>query len=394
MIDTEMLVTALKISGFSISCCALIMSVLQHRRSYTYVLLALLFLAFTMSYVFDISMLLLIEPTQTLSDYLMMMSFVVSFLIPPALLIYVRSLTGLPLFGAKKTVVWHLILPFLAILTAISFLTLAIEVRHNFLTPDRQVITSWGQEAYTLIAFFILPFAFYTQCIVYTALTFLTQIKHRKHLKDLFASTEAYEIRWITVMATWFGLFGFFNLLSYASQTSGVAFELSPVIDRLFDLVTVSMLAIWGLRQTPGMASNLAMQGDIQGHVKYEKSALDADRAARIARKLQTAMERDEVFRDPNLSLMSLSQHVGVSTNYVSQSLNEHLGVSFFDFVNGSRVEASKSMIIAGAKPISVIAYEVGFNSRSSFYTAFKKNTGMTPSEFGITGDATVAMIT
>ena len=89
----------------------------------------------------------LIEPTQTLSDNLMMMSFVVSFLIPPALLIYVRSLTGLPLFGAKKTVVWHLILPFLAILTAISFLTLAIEVRHNYLTPDRHVITSWGQEA-------------------------------------------------------------------------------------------------------------------------------------------------------------------------------------------------------------------------------------------------------
>lgn len=394
MVDTEMLVAALKIAGFAISCCALVMSVSQHSRSNTYVLLAFLFFAFTLSYVFDVSMLLLAEPKQTLSDHLLMMSFTASFFIPPALLIYVRGLTGLALFGIKKKVVRHFVLPFIAALTAISFLTLSIEVRHSFSTADQQVITAWGQEYFTAVALFILPFIFYTQCIVYMALTFLTQMKHRKRLKDLFASTEAYEVRWITLMATWFGLFGFFSLLCYASQVSGGEFELSPVIDRLFDLVSVSMLAIWGLRQTPGIASKLAMQSDIQSHVKYEKSALDADRATRIARKLQTAMERDQLFRDPNLSLMSLSQHIGVSTNYVSQSLNEHLGASFFDFVNGWRVEASKSMIIAGRQPINVIAYEVGFNSRSSFYSAFKKNTRMTPSEYGASGDATLALIT
>jgi AraC-like DNA-binding protein len=121
-------------------------------------------------------------------------------------------------------------------------------------------------------------------------------------------------------------------------------------------------------------------------HIKYEKSALDTNRAARISGKLQTAMERDQLFRDPNLSLMTLSKHIGVSTNYVSQSLNEHLGVSFFDFVNGWRVEASKPMILNAGQPITVIAYEVGFISRSSFYTAFKKNTGLTPSKFSAKG--------
>ncbi|CAN0482038.1 unnamed protein product, partial [Hapterophycus canaliculatus] len=115
---------------------------------------------------------------------------------------------------------------------------------------------------------------------------------------------------------------------------------------------------------------------------RYAKSALDTPRAARIAAKLRHAMEVDTLYLDPNLSLWALSSHIGVTDNYVSQTLNEEIRLNFFDFVNGYRIEAAKRALTQTEETILAIAYDVGFNSRSSFYTAFRKVTGQTPSDF------------
>ena len=58
------------------------------------------------------------------------------------------------------------------------------------------------------------------------------------------------------------------------------------------------------------------------------------------------------------------------------------MGQSFFDYVNGWRIEEAKPLIRNGEQTVLAIAYEVGFNSRSSFYAAFKKQTGVTPSAY------------
>ena len=104
--------------------------------------------------------------------------------------------------------------------------------------------------------------------------------------------------------------------------------------------------------------------------------------AARIASKLKRAMSEHQLHLDANLSLWALSKQVGVSDNYVSQVLNEEIGQNFFDFVNGYRVQAAQARLISSDETILNIAYDTGFNSRSSFYTAFKKTTGQTPTAF------------
>lgn len=393
MLDTDMLIAALEIAGFSIVCCALFMGVSQRRLSPAYRLLAFLFFALMLSYVYDVARLLLVDPGQRLLDRLLMLSYAASFFVPPALLIYVRCLTGATLVNRGKEAFVHLVLPLVAVINAIGFVMLSDEARSGFSTGSLP-LDKFGLTIFIVIATMILPFAFYVQCIVYTCLTLRTQVKHREQLKELFASTERYEVRWTTGMAFVLVLFGVLNLISYASIILGSGPRLPHVADSLLELLIVLTLAIWGLRQSPGMIGRATVVDDVKDTVKYEKSALDSDRAARIARKLQSAMQRDQLFQDPNLSLMSLSQHIGVSTNYASQSLNEHLGASFFDFVNGWRVEASKQMIIEGEQPITVIAYKVGFNSRSSFYTAFKKNTGTTPTAYAAAHQTPVALPT
>ncbi|MEJ6394254.1 helix-turn-helix transcriptional regulator [Gymnodinialimonas sp. 2305UL16-5] len=388
MLNYEMLESAIEVSGFAISCFALILSALQIRHSPVYTLLAVLFLALVISDLFDMTSFMLIDPAPEFRTRVLMISYASSFFIPPALLVYVRALTGEPLSSGRRETLLHLTLPGLSVLVAVGILFLSVESQNDMLWGGTNGSGS-GLSSVIGLALIVLVFAFYLQCLTYVVLTMMTQIKHRERLKDLFASTEPHEIRWITGMAVILGSFAVLNLIALVSDPLASRPQLLPLIDRTLELLIVLTLGIWGLRQSPGIAAGdpVAEEADHASHVKYEKSALSPDRAARISDKLKAAMATEHLFRDPNLSLMILSKHIGVSTNYVSQSLNEHMGVSFFDFVNTCRVEEAKSLILAGEQPVTIIAYEVGFNSRSSFYTAFKKNTGMTPKEFKTAAD-------
>lgn len=90
-------------------------------------------------------------------------------------------------------------------------------------------------------------------------------------------------------------------------------------------------------------------------------------------------MSEDRPYLEPELPLFELARRIGVPSNYLSQTLNEHLGESFFDSINRWRVEAALPMLRAGERSVLDTALEVGFNSRSTFYKAFRKVTGHTP---------------
>ena len=115
---------------------------------------------------------------------------------------------------------------------------------------------------------------------------------------------------------------------------------------------------------------------------KYQRSALGEDQSIRIAAKIDAAMKSDQLFLDPALSLHKLARHVAISPSYISQTLNETIGKSFFDYVNQMRVEYAKPHIIEGKETVLAISLRAGFNARSSFYKAFKLETGQTPSAF------------
>ena len=90
-------------------------------------------------------------------------------------------------------------------------------------------------------------------------------------------------------------------------------------------------------------------------------------------------MHDQRLYLEPSLSLRDLAKAVSTPPNYVSQTLNSEIGETFFDYVNGWRVRDAMPRIRGSRESILSILYEVGFNSRSSFYKAFKRETGMTP---------------
>lgn len=118
---------------------------------------------------------------------------------------------------------------------------------------------------------------------------------------------------------------------------------------------------------------------------KYKTSALDTERAEEILPKLLALMEKEKIYLNADLTLKKLSERLMIHYNHLSQIVNEKLQHSFNDFINKYRIEeACKKLLdpVEGKKTVLEIAYDTGFYSKSVFNTAFKKFTGMTPSQF------------
>jgi AraC-like DNA-binding protein len=118
---------------------------------------------------------------------------------------------------------------------------------------------------------------------------------------------------------------------------------------------------------------------------KYQHSLLDDDLARHYLNVVVEAVVNQKMYLNPDLTISMLVEQTGVSRHRLSQVINQKLGKNFNDFVNEYRVEEAKKLLVSPESHYLTnlaIAFEVGFNSKSTFYTVFKKNTGLTPSEF------------
>ena len=99
--------------------------------------------------------------------------------------------------------------------------------------------------------------------------------------------------------------------------------------------------------------------------------------------KLEQLMHEKQVFRNPNLKLQDLAQELRLSPHQLSQFLNDNLGKNFTQFINEYRIhEACKLLETDTLLSIEGIGDEVGFNSKSTFFSTFKKVKGMTPAKY------------
>lgn len=124
-----------------------------------------------------------------------------------------------------------------------------------------------------------------------------------------------------------------------------------------------------------------------KGVVSEAGSASDAgsEERKRVLEELQRHMETQRPWLDADLTLEQLARQLHLRPKVLSQAINEGLGRNFFEFINHYRIEESKRLLTDPPdKKITVleVLYQVGFNSKSSFNTVFKKQTGLTPSEF------------
>jgi len=118
---------------------------------------------------------------------------------------------------------------------------------------------------------------------------------------------------------------------------------------------------------------------------KYAKSGLTRSQLLSHKQRLDQIMQSREEYLRPDLTLPRLAETVGCSVNNLSQVINSGFGTSFFDYLNRYRIEHARKLLEnsdSQSSAILTIAFTVGFNSNSAFYSAFKKYVGMTPAQY------------
>lgn len=119
--------------------------------------------------------------------------------------------------------------------------------------------------------------------------------------------------------------------------------------------------------------------------VKYENSTLQESRKDKYVEQIVQFMENEKPYLNPTLTLSELAEQIKIPSHHLSQVINEKLECNFLDFVNQYRVKEAQELLINPENKnftIMSIAYDAGFNSKSTFYAAFKKQTAMTPSQY------------
>lgn len=278
----------------------------------------------------------------------------------------------------------HLILPVLGVLTAIGYLALPDTQRSAMLVEG--YLPPGAAPAILALATFALVLAWPVVSGVYVVAVMRLLTRHRARLRDRFSNIDQLEMRWVE------GFMGLVALLWVSATVALLADNLSSVPVRPGEIMLLMtgalLLLLIGFSLRSPVVERIDAGSDADpdleqsGPRKYARSALTQDHALRLAERIRRAMSEESLHLDPNLSLAKLARCVGAAPNLVSQTLNDTLERTFFDYVNDRRIETAKGWLKATDMSVLEIAIAAGFNSRSTFYKAFWARTGQTPQAY------------
>lgn len=113
---------------------------------------------------------------------------------------------------------------------------------------------------------------------------------------------------------------------------------------------------------------------------RYLNKKISDLQADNFVSKLERLMDAEELYKNPNLKLIDIALKMNMSAHQLSQVLNDNLGKSFSTYINEYRINEACNTIENGSYlKIEEIGYEVGFNSKSTFFSTFKKIKSTTP---------------
>ena len=295
------------------------------------------------------------------------------FLLMPLLYLYTRSLCYRN-FALKKMDLLHL-LPFAI---SVSFLIIQFNVRAALISEGPTV----PPKATTPYGEFIFSGALHTQILLYIIATLQTLRIYRSELKKLFSSVEHIDLSWLLFLLIAFVLMWIIDVTNFVLSITKTAPKGTHYIMNLISLtinfIFATVIVYRGLKQPETFSG-------IEEKPKYTKQKLSASDSEQYVKQLTSYMESQKPYLAPSLSLNDLAWKMAMSSRLLSQVINESMNQNFFDFVNSYRIEEAKRIFLdpsSHRKTVLEVLYDVGFNSKSVFNSAFKKHTGMTPTRF------------
>ena len=207
--------------------------------------------------------------------------------------------------------------------------------------------------------------------LIYATLTVDMLMKFRK------AQRQA-DLKWLSFCTGLLVIGGIVLFLSQGGVINGNRFfdtGIPQFSADLFPTLATYALAIYFLRK--GLPDEIKMP-------KYYKSNISKELRSSQLGKIVKSIEDNQLFTNPNFSLKLLSEVCGISKHHISQVINEEMGVSFFELTNKYRINEAKRRLSTSNEYIKMeqLAYELGYKSKSTFFSAFKRDTNLTPQKY------------
>lgn len=278
-------------------------------------------------------------------------------------------------FPGRKIIVLHLF-PFLLLtVLAIPFYSLSGQEKVQvFLNQGR------GYEWYSTIQMIL----FIVVGLSYSAAAIFKIKRHRKEMLDIFSNTGSKTLIWLEWMSYGLGCIWL------------VAFFFNDQVIFSGVVLFILFIGVFGINQTPVFHTSPAEQkadalakDDIttirQVPEKYQKSGLTEEDALQLLNTLESFMNHKKPYKNPELTLDELAAILKVHPNQLSQVINSLAGRTFYHYVNSYRIREFLALAtLPGSNKFTYLglAYDCGFQSKTTFNKYFKLETGKTPSEY------------
>ena len=253
----------------------------------------------------------------------------------------------------------------------------------------------WSASGLTGAIAYLDPFK-YVSGIAYSVATALHLVRHRRAIEYGYSNVEGVNLRWLfRICAATGGIWVLVTALKVAHVSTAMRDGHVAIAMALL----VYGIGYMGLRQPevfryetanvpvqkPEAESAPATSKSEASAPRYEHSSISDGEAMQLREALLTMMERDQPWKESELTLPDLASRLRSTPHKLSLVLNSQMGQTFYDFVNGYRVREVQRRIRAGdarALKMLALAMDAGFASKSAFNETFKKHTSQTPSAF------------
>ena len=217
--------------------------------------------------------------------------------------------------------------------------------------------------------------------LAYSAASIFEVRRYRKRIKNYLSNTDHLQLRWLEVLSAGIGAIWIVALFMDDFYIS-IGVILFVITIALFSMNQLPVLYSNQLLSTPDKTSNSESEPSSE---KYAKSGLDEGRLQTIIQKVECFMHSEKAFKNPELTLKELSEQTGIPSHQLSQAINSHHGKTFYTYINNLRLEEFLEMAqLPESQKYTYLslAYDAGFNSKTTFNKYFKLTTGKTPTQY------------
>ncbi|HPG40639.1 MAG TPA: helix-turn-helix domain-containing protein [bacterium] len=221
--------------------------------------------------------------------------------------------------------------------------------------------------------------ATYLHFITYSVLCLFDLGFYKRKLKSAYSSIDASKLSWLFLLVSGFIVIWLAAYINYL----GIIFKFSAIIP--WEVIIFLVFLFANIIVFRGLKQPELFSGIVNGCTdpKYAKTPLSDEKKKVVIKAITSCMQQEKPYLNPAMTLDDFSRITAIPAHHISQVLNTELRRNFFDFVNGYRIEECKSSLKDNSdRTVLQVLYESGFNSKASFHRAFKKHTGMTPSQF------------